>query len=199
MRPNKPVMFAVEHKIAPVLRALADFKKTIAGKKTLFIETDEQAVRETITTGQPASNYGWFVLEAKEAGLEIVPLDERKTNVKIFEALVEGAFAKARYGNIYKREKRWLRKLEGARSNAVIVMHPAHASKIIMRLKIPKENIAYLMKRDPLLQWNADQMRASSEKEAKRIEKERLERYRRKAQARRAGQKPKAQARRLRA
>ena len=66
----------------------------------------------------------------------------------------------------------------------MIVMHPGHAEQILKTREIPKENIAYWEEPGDKNPTEDSRARSMSVKEAKRVEAERLKRYRAKAMKR---------------
>jgi hypothetical protein len=196
--PNKPVLFSVDHRPEAVQPEIGNFKKTISGKKFLFIELSPVEIDEIIVHGKYSSDpsirsYQTLVSEAHQAGLKVIALDETKARAELAKLLnsLEGlplflAGLKRQREIFYKmysrREKLWCEKLKGARSDAVAVMHPGHADSISRQLKIPAQNIVGSLNK-------AYEARRLAEEKASRIEKGRLERAKNRAKSR-AGKNP---------
>ncbi|MDD5162993.1 MAG: hypothetical protein PHD95_02180 [Candidatus ainarchaeum sp.] len=185
IHPNKPIIFSVVHEPPNVEAALEEFKKAIQGKKVLFIELMQKSIDQILVQGKynfdlKIKSYQRLCLEAHQAGLRVIPLDIEAGDMFDVDFRSHGR-SRISYQLFHKREKHWSELLRNAESNSVAVMHPTHALEIARLLKLPKENIlGDIAMRGPsfLLQ------REVSELERIRIEKERLERNRRRAIAR---------------
>ncbi|MDO8538751.1 MAG: hypothetical protein Q7S21_07785 [archaeon] len=189
MKSNKPLLFSIDHEQEAVQNAMQQFRQIISGKKFLFIELPQEDVDEilkgkTFNQASDVASYQKFVAEADKMGLKVIALDNKKFNDEYRKTIREHTspvYSISFYQRIYyqmfaKRERHWMEILQHARANAIIVMHPAHAESIATALKLPKENII------GELQYRPERGFASFE--ATRIEAERLERRKRKAQER---------------
>lgn len=147
VRPNKPILFSVDHELDIVSKRMPQFVELIKGKKILFIEGPPEAYKagpdgKYPQFGSSAAAYQSLALEAKKAGLIVIALDNslhaKKSLVPRGE--VRGPITGA-YLGLNKREKAWLQKIEGHGSSAVLTMHPGHASVIARTMNLPNENV----------------------------------------------------------
>jgi len=193
IRPNKPILFSVDHEPDDVRIAISKFREAIAGKKFLFIELLPEEVELVLKKHEYSSMrsveaYQRLASEAMTGGLKVIALDNKKfvdeikritsTAYIVGWSHFDASAKRSAYYQIYiKREKAWLRKLEGVGSNAVVVMNPGHSAEIAKQLKIPKENIIGSL-------WHRKKARALAGKEAVRVQAARIERKKVKAKMR---------------
>ena len=198
-------------------RKLIKGKKTlyIEGSPSFLRHTHRIFTTVTPPTTKPEpTDFERLILEAYKQGLDVVPLDSEKDMRELMKAEEElqkelKGFSLSKFDTLKKldqfhemirnkstrrfhtmydrREKRWERTLEGTRSDSVIVMHPAHATRMAEKLKLPKANT--------IIRWHPGidlemrrtgyiQTRRMTDAEEARIQKERLERRKRSAQQR---------------
>ena len=193
IRPNKPILFSVDHEPDDVRIAISKFREAIAGKKFLFIELLPEEVELVLKKHEYSSMrsveaYQRLASEAMTGGLKVIALDNKKfvdeikritsTAYIVGWSHFDASAKRSAYYQIYiKREKAWLRKLEGVGSNAVLVMHPEHAAEIAKQLKIPNENIIGHL-------WHRKEGRVLADEKAAGIQAARLKRKIAKAKTR---------------
>jgi len=186
VHPNKPILFSVQHNLTDVEMAIARFRRIIRGKKFLFIELISEEVKEAFrgelyNSDPKVAAFQKLVFEANKAGLKVIPLDDKKMMTELFakgfDNVLHDSPPNVEYEVYVKRERLWLNKLEGANASAIVVVNPVHASEIARKMGLPKDNIVGQL-------WEKPEFRALAEEKARRIEAERTERKRRKAQAR---------------
>lgn len=188
IRPNKPILFGIEHDSIIVDENLKLFEALLLGKKKLYIELLPENLTKN-ARGLPSEVHAYLrlVTIAQKAGLEIIPLDRKDWNDKLnrdylaFHIFPEFQIKAADidYQMLYKREKMWAEKLRSANSNSIVVMHPDHAWELKKLLKIPDENCKFTQ-----VQPEYYYGRVRSNAEALHIEKARLERRKRSANER---------------
>ncbi len=178
LQANKPVLFSILHERISVNVGIDLFKESLKGKKTLFIELEPidvtQALGGKMHSLQSVAAYQKLVVEAGKAGLKVVALDNRKDieeysrmakdieNTSHSDKKFKQKLERMCYLEYNKRETKWLKKLKPHGAEAIVVMHPGHASEIAKRLRIPKQNIIGSLLKKP-------GRRKLAEKEAARI------------------------------
>jgi len=203
LQKNKPVLFSISHELIAVEAGIDLFKKTLKGKKVLFIEFAPleiaQALKGEFDTRPQIFAYQRLVAEAGKAGVEVVGLDTKKSMeelIHLVEDIKKTDNRKRSYIRkherydylIYnKREKRWLQILKTYGSEAILVMHPGHAIEIAKKLRIPKRNIVGQFQ-------DRKGQRSLAAKEAARIK---IKKAARNKKTRPAGQRPIGYARRV--
>lgn len=174
VRPNKPVLFGIDHKMSKVKKNLVFFKGLVRGKKRLYIElTPEDLNTPAKDLDSGIRSFRLLATVAQEAGLQIIPLDRNDWHQIFLSTRDSWAPDNKIYQNTYKREKMWAQTLRAATSDSVVAVHPAHALELKEQLKIPDENCVFT--RNP---QDAEYLerRRIGRNEAERIEKLRLAR-----------------------
>lgn len=177
-KPNKPVIFGVDHEGLDVDTSINFFRKAVKERTHLYIELSPQDLTNLPNFPKELSRtdagnqgqveaYQRLAFEAQKAGLKVIPLDTQ-THEEFVEDLKRNKSGRE-YQSLTKREKMWAQKLEGLTKRAIIVMHPIHAKEMIQLLQIPKQNISYLPHRERYELYNAT-FRSIAERERRRIE-----------------------------
>jgi hypothetical protein len=206
IKPNKPILFGVYHDHKYVDECLDSFKRTITGRKVLYIELDAEMLSaipeyqpkvpvdprevEAVFKGSVGA-YQLLAREALRAGLKVLPLDERKMSEKYdrdkFQSMQPHSKEQkyrvtpsyVAYQNTELREKKWEGMLRNATSTTVVVATTGHLSGLRERLHVPEQNCIFHKAGSITEKW-----RRVANETRKRIEAERTARRLKKAKER---------------
>ena len=158
---NKPTFFLVDNESNPVWNALEHFKKTVKGKRVLYIELTAEDLshipeypnkvrvaplpeKEMLYWGSEGA-YRKLAFYALINGLHVIPLDKKRIMNQWWKISTTKGFehAQALYQSLNRRENDWSKLLRNANGQALVVMHPGHGELIMRKMHVPKNNIAY--------------------------------------------------------